>query len=92
MKEIKCRGCGEKVLVPVALGGGPVGGIAERTGFVWLPSADVGSAWICRKCADRLLKLMEDIQALVGELYIYPPTAQDLLKRRLDKPKKVTKG
>ena len=64
----------------------------RMTGFVWLPLAGGESSWLCRKCAESLLGLLQQIRELMGEMDIYPPTAQAILEGYLKKPKKVTKG
>lgn len=91
MIEVKCRGCEDKKLINASYEGA-IGKMTELTGFAWLPLADGQSSWICRKCGKRLLELLKGVQDLVGDLYIYPPTAQDMLEKSFGKAKKVTKG
>ncbi len=87
MNDVKCRGCGDQEEIPKNYDDCAVGVIAKRLGWSWIPS-DEGSPWLCRKCSEGLLGLLTDVQNLVGDLYIYPPTAQDMLRQYLENPKK----
>ncbi len=87
--KITCRACKKKSRTSDQ--GSSVGDLQMRSGFTWLPTASGQSLWLCPKCAEKLLGFTKGITDLMGELYIYPATLQDILQRSLEKGAKVRK-
>ncbi len=86
--NIKCHGCKKDSGVS-GKGTLHIGPLQKRTGFIWIPSAGDTSPWLCPNCAEQLLIFVRGITELVGELYTYPPTLQELLERELAKGSKA---
>ena len=84
--KLECRGCTAKAL---ALGRtDSIGYVSDKTGFTWIPSVGGDAIWLCKMCAERLLELAQGIVDLVGDLYAYPPTLLEMLKRSVAKDTK----
>ncbi len=85
--NITCRGC--KKDSGAKGGAGSIGAQQTRSGFIWIPSASDMSIWLCPKCAEKLLGFAQGITNLMGDLYIYPATLQDILQRSVGKSAKA---
>lgn len=84
--NITCHGCKADSGVKNPMSGFPVGEYAKRTKFIWIPGAEGGSVWLCRRCAGKLNEHVIGIIGLAGELHTYVPTLRSMLSQYLDTP------